>query len=208
LEGWEMGIFSKFCGNNSEFYLEDVIEKNKQFPRTFLIPTQEEIDKLDIGDLIKLVFVMKKPQGNGCRAEKMWVRVTDIQKDKFTGMLDNDPYYLKSIKAGHIITFKAINIACIYGGESSFNEKLYAIITQKALERRQINWVVRMDDLADEQDSGWQLFYGDGSQEYLDDSSNARIVSLEPLLGSVFNSPGYAYEYSDKDNKFIEVKEE
>lgn len=208
-----MTHLSKFYGNNTEFYLENVIEKNRQFPRTFLIPTQEEIDRLEIGNLIKLVFVMEEPQDNGCRAEKMWVKVISIEKNKFTGILDNEPYYLKSIKAGDIITFETKNIACIYGPKAPFNEKLFAIITKKALESRQVNWVIRTDDLVDEQDSGWQLFYGDESQEYLDESGNGKIVSLEqilsfePLLESVFSSRGYAYEYSEEDNKFIEVEE-
>ncbi|MHC1683044.1 MAG: DUF2185 domain-containing protein [Clostridiaceae bacterium] len=104
-------------------------------------------------------------------------------------------------------------MAGIYGGQSPFDEKLFAIITQKALDNRQINWVVRTDDLENEQDSGWQLFYGDESDQYLEDACNAKLISLEqvlsfePLLESVFSSHGYAYEYSELDNKFIEVEE-
>lgn len=208
-----MGILSMFGTNKREFYLENVIEKNIQFSRTFLIPTQEEIDKLEIGNLVKLIFVMEVPQKNGCRAEKMWVKIINIQKGIFTGILDNEPYYLKSIKVGEAITFKAENIAGIYGGKSSINEKLFAIITKKALDRRQINWVVRTDDLNNEQDSGWQLFYGDEDEQYLEDTNNAAIISLEdalsfePLLESVFGSFGYAFEYSESENKFVEFKE-
>lgn len=208
-----MGLINILGRNKPEFHLENVIEKNIEFPRTFLKPNQEEIEKLDIGNLIKLIFVMESPQKNGCRAEKMWVEITNNQNGVFKGVLDNEPYYLKSIKAGDIITFKEENIASIYGGETSFNEKLFAIITQKALDKRQINWVVRTDDLDNEQDSGWQLFYGDESDEYLEDSRNAKIISLEqvlsfePLLESVFSTYGYAYEYSERNNKFIKVKE-
>lgn len=207
-----MGLINIFGRNKPEFHLENVIENNIEFPRTFLIPNQEEIEKLDLGNLIKLIFVMESPQKNGCHAERMWVKITNKQNGAFTGVLDNEPYYLKSIKVGDIITFKAENIAGIYGGEASFNEKLFAIITQKALDKRQINWVVRTDDLDNEQDSGWQLFYGDESDEYLEDSRNAKIISLEqvlsfePLLESVFSNYGYAYEYSEQNNKFIEVK--
>ncbi len=132
-----MGHINIFGRNEPEFHLENVVKKNIEFPRTFLIPVQEEIVKLDIGNLIKLIFVMKRPQKNGCRAEKMWVKITNKQNGVFTGVLDNEPYYLKSIKAGEIITFKAENIAEIYGGEASFNEKLFAIITQKAIDKRQ-----------------------------------------------------------------------
>ncbi|MPQ45053.1 immunity protein Imm33 domain-containing protein [Clostridium tarantellae] len=208
-----MRFINIFGRNKPEFYLENVIEKNIKFPRTFLIPNQEEIEKLALGNLVKLIFVMKNPQKNGCRAEKIWIKITNNQNGIFTGVLYNDPYYLKSIKFGDIITFKAENITAIYGGAAPFNEKLFAIITQKALNKRQINWVVRTDDLDNEQDSGWQLFYGDESDQYLENSKNAKIISLEqvldfePLLESVFSNYGYAYEYSERNNKFIEVKE-
>lgn len=208
-----MGLLDIFGGNKSEFYLEDVVDLNKQFPRTFLIPVKKEIDNLEIGTLVKLIFVMKKPLKNGCHAERMWAKITNIESGNFTGILENDPYYLKSIRSGDEITFKAENIAAIYVEGIHFNEKLFAIITKRALENRQINWVVRTDDLNNEQDSGWQLFYGDETPEYLDDTSNSAIVSLEnvlsfePLLEAVFSSSGYAYEYSEDDNKFIEVKE-
>lgn len=202
-----------FNRKKSEFYLENVEEKNVEYSRTFLIPTKEDIDRLDIGDLIKLIFVMNRPQKNGCRAEKMWVRITNKHNNTFTGVLDNEPYYLKSIKVGETITFKAENIACIYKNKTLFDEKLFAIITKKALDERQINWVVRSDDLYNEQDSGWQLFYGDEDEQYLEDTNNSKIISLEqvlsfePLLEEIFSSSGYTYEYSEIENKFIEVEE-
>ena len=34
-----------------------------------------------------------------------------------------------------------------------------------------------------------------------------QVLSFEPLLESVFSENGYAYEYSEQKNKFIEVKE-
>jgi hypothetical protein len=206
-------FLSLFNGNSREYHLEDVVLLNKQSPRTLLIPSIEEIKKIEIDTLVKLIFVMEKALKNGCRAERMWVKVKSIKDGVYTGVVDNEPYYLKTIKCGDIITFKAENIACIYGGKSNFDEKLFAIITKKALKNRQINWVVRTDDIHNEQDSGWQLFYGDESPEYLDESDNASIVSLEnilsfePLLEEVFNSSGLAYEYSQSDNKFIEVRE-
>lgn len=48
---------------------------------------------------------------------------------------------------------------------------------------------------------------------FLDDYANAKIISLEdvlyfePLLEDVFSNSGYAYEYSETENKFVEVKE-
>jgi hypothetical protein len=207
-----MGLLDIFKKGGNEFYLENVKEQNKKYPRTFLIPSQEDIDNIKEGTLVKLVFVMEKALENSCRAEKMWVKVESIHHGTYTGILDNDPYYIMSIKAGAKIMFNSSNIACIYGGESSLNEKLFAIITKRALENRQINWVVRTEDLNNEQDSGWQLFFGDESEDYLDDSKNSTIVllenvlSFEPLLEETFKSKGHSYEYSERLNKFVEVE--
>ena len=206
-----MGLLKIFDKKKIEYSLENVQELNQQFPRTFLIPDKEEIENLEIGELVKLIFAMKKPQINGCQAERMWVEIIEKNGNYFTGKLDNDPYYLKTIKCGDSITFKKENIAGLYGGKSSFDENLFAIITKRALTNRQINYVVKSDDIDNEQDSGWQLFYGDEDEAYLDDTSNGSIISLEqvlvfePLLESVFSGTGTSYEYSESENKFLVV---
>ncbi len=144
---------------------------------------------------------------------KLLEYIQSMNMNTFTGVLDNEPYYLKSIKVVETITFRAENIACIYKTKTLFDEKLFAIITKKALDERQINWVVRSDDLYNEQDSGWQFFYGDEDEQYLEDTNNSKIISLEqvlsfePLLEEIFSSSGYTYEYSESENKFIEVEE-
>lgn len=206
-------MFSNIFKGNSEYYIEDAVKQNKINPRTFLIPSKEEIDNLEVENLVKLIFVMKRPQTNGCRAERMWVKIKFIDNDKFIGVLDNDPYYLKTIKSGDEITFQSNNIASIYSSESTLNEKMFAIITNKALEYRQINWAIRTDEKDSEEDSGWQLFYGGESADYLNDPNNAKIIFLEnvlafePLLEKAFNSSGNNYKYSIDINDFEEIHE-
>lgn len=208
-----MGILNFFKKNKDEYYLENVRELNKKNSRTFLIPTQDEIDKIDIGDTVKLIFVMIEPQKNGCRAERMWVKIIENNGTYFTGKLDNEPYYLKTINSGDIINFKPENIAAIYGGQSPFDEDLFAIITKRALDKRQINYVVKSNEIDDIKDSGWQLFYGNEDEAYTDDPSNASVVLLkqvlefEPLLEDVFGGIGKSYEYSKNDNRFLELNE-
>ena len=208
-----MGLLGMLGRRKAEFHLENAIEQNKLFPRTFLVPSLDELKSLKAGTLVNIIFVFEKELKNGCNAERIWVEITDIQDGKFRGVLDNDPYFLKSIKRGDKITFETSNIASVYSKGSTIHEELFAIITKKALENKQINWVVRSDDLNNEQDSGWQLFYGDESESYLDDAKNASVVSLkhvltfEPLLEDVFRCSGNAFEYSSRLNKFIEVKD-
>lgn len=195
-----------------KYILEDVVLINKKYPRTYLIPTQEEIDNIQIGMLVKLVFLMEKME-NGCGGERMWVEVTERKDNAFSGVLTNAPCYIESVKAGDTITFCRNHIAAIYiRGEAPFDEKKFAIITKRALQKCQINWVVRRDDLDSEQDSGWEFFFGDEDDEYLDDSNNAAIVSLEdvlsfePLLERILGEKGYGYEYCLEKNEFIRVQ--
>ena len=208
-----MGFTSLFHRRKDEYTLEDAIAQNKLHPRTFLIPSADEINKLQIGEQVQLIFILRKPMNNGCRAERMWVTIAQIRDAQFTGVLDNKPCYLKSLRCGDCVQFSVYNISCIKQKGASLNEKLFAIITKKALEQRQINWATRSNDLHSEQDSGWQLFYGDESESYLDDVKNSTLASLEtvlyfePLLEEAFRGTGTQYEYSEKLNRFVEVKE-
>ncbi len=197
--------------SKEEFHLENVYKVNKESPRTFLIPNEDEIRSIQIGDLVKIIFIMEEQQDDGCRAERMWVEISKISRGGFKGTLNNDPYYLKTISAGDEIDFSAKNIASIFIKEQLFDEKQFAIITKRAYENRQINWVVRTDDVDGVEDSGWQLFFGNEDNEYLDESSNAKLVTLEevlvfePLLEGIFAGRGNRFEYNSNENKFIEV---
>lgn len=88
-----------------KYYLENAFELNKEYPDTFKIPPQKEIDSLKDGDYVKLIFAEENTA-----AERMWVKITEINGDNFIGILDNDPYGLKSVKCGDKIVFKTENI--------------------------------------------------------------------------------------------------
>ena len=192
------------------FELEDIVKRNKKDPRHFLIPSSDEIANLKVGDLVRLFFVFRFKTNDGCRAERMWVEISQINGKYFKGYLTNQPCYIKDLKVGDLIEFASDNIATTIFRGKLFDEALKAIITKRALEKREINWVVR-DVPNNEQSSGWQLFYGDENEEYLDNPGNFRIVSLEyvlnfePLLENVFSSQGNAYEFNNKQNQFVEV---
>ena len=97
----------------SEYYLENAFELNKEYPDTFKIPSQKEIDSLKVNDLVKLIFVEKNGSPETI-PERMWVKIIEINKDNFVGILDNKPYYIESIKYGDEIVFKVENIIDIY----------------------------------------------------------------------------------------------
>ena len=123
------------------YTLENVQEVHMQFPRTFIIPTEEEIEDLKIDDLVKLIFCLPEETDNDCRAERMWVQITEISEDGFSGILDNEPYYIQNLHSGDLITFQKKHIAAIFiRGKSVIDESKFAVITLRALEHREVNW--------------------------------------------------------------------
>lgn len=195
-----------------DYTLEDAVEFHEAYPRTFIIPSQAEIDALTEGMLVKLIFILNTPQ-DGCGAERMWVEITERKGDSFWGILDNDPRYIKSVKAGDIVRFESNHIAAIYlEGEAPFDGDKYAIITKRARENHQINYVTRTDDLIDEQDSGWMFSFGDEDDDYYADEENGLVVLLkdvlhfEPLLERVLGECGHFYEYCEATNEFVCVQ--
>lgn len=195
---------------DKNYYLADAQERHRKHPRTFDIPTEEEIEALQVNDLVKLIFSFPEQLENGCCAERMWVCITEITEDGFCGELDNQPYYLKDLKAGDRITFQKKHIAAIFVKETNeLDESKFALITKRALEHREVNWAMHTDDLGDEQDSGWTLCYGGEDDAYWEDTDNTKVISLEealslePLLYEVFTGEAAVYYYDAKQNRFI-----
>ena len=196
-----MGLFDLFTDKKKGigYSLEDVQAKHQKNPRHFLIPSQEEINQLKLGDQVRLIFVLDTVLENGCRAERMWVELTEIRDGKFKGRLTNQPAYITSIQLGDELDFAREHIASLMVPQLNLD-------TQKGA---MINWAVH--DLPHHpQDSGWQFFTGYESQEDLDDPSKIAIISLEaaldiePLLETVLDKDGEAYVYQAEKNAFVE----
>lgn len=193
------------------FILENAQEHHAADPRHFLIPTQEELDAIGPDSLVQLVFVLPQESADGCRAERMWVHVTVREGDQLGGVLANEPHYIQEIKLGDPIAFEISNVAAVYHKDAApaYDGELMCIITRKALEKGEINWVVRGDPV-NEVDSGWQLFYGDEDEAYLDDANNAALFPLremlrmEPLLDKVFSSSSTAFAFYPEMQDFID----
>lgn len=67
----------------------------------------------------------------------------------------------------------------------------------------------------DENDSGWRVFSGDESQEYVDNSANfamynaVTIVELEPQLKNILDSDyPVTFERDQSEGHFIEVEDQ
>lgn len=92
-------------------HLVDVGERNRRHPRTFEVPTAEELDAVGVGDLVKLIWEV----GATGLSERMWVRVTVTVGSRFTGVLDNDPVALEGLlHADQVVKFTRNNICQIW----------------------------------------------------------------------------------------------
>ena len=206
-----MGLFDLFTDEKKGigYSLEDVQAKHQKNPRHFLIPSQEEINQLKLGDQVRLIFVLDTVLENGCRAERMWVELTEIRDGKFKGRLTNQPAYITSIQLGDELDFAREHIASLMVPQLNLDTQKGAMITKDCFLRREINWAVH-DLPHNPQDSGWQFFTGYESQEDLDDPSKIAIISLEaaldiePLLETVLDKNGEAYVYQAEKNAFVE----
>ncbi|WP_143315224.1 DUF2185 domain-containing protein [Clostridium sp. HBUAS56017] len=196
---------------NNTFCLIDVTKMNKQNPRNYLVPSKEEIKNIRIGDLVRIVYKLENSLNNRFMDERVWVEIIEFKGTKFIGEFEGNGSQKTKLKKGDIISFEVNNITTVKRKEENIiDENKSVIITNKAIEHRQVNWIVRTTPL-NKEDSGWQLFYGDEEYEYLDDSSNLiatsikEVLNFEPLLEDIFLSRFDSAEYNSKLNKFIEV---
>ncbi len=79
--------------------IEPGIKTHRLSPDTFWIPDAEVKDEIREGDLVKLVWLVKRRPG-----ERMWVIVTHRDGDRLTGMLDNQPVFAH-LEYGETIQF-------------------------------------------------------------------------------------------------------
>ena len=111
------------------FLILDAVERNKQFPDTFLIPSSEEIESLEEGDFVKICFKFEPisghnlPYPNAVEAERIWTEVSKITKDEngkivdIVAFLENEPVFVKNISFRDLIIFGSENVLTIMKGK-------------------------------------------------------------------------------------------
>jgi hypothetical protein len=207
---------------NKSWSLDDAEIIAKEAKYTFYKPSKNLISKLQIGNLVKLIFRFEtdKPEMPG--AERMWVIITDINNGKFTGKLDNDPYYIKDLKHKDVLEFEGKHIIQVYGiddGEEDLTQKYIhrCMATQKVLyENAQIKWFYREESMGEVRagifDTGWRFMAGDETDEYLENPDNLHLVSLGALLNKddsfvdLLDAPeGSAFGWDDNLKKYRQI---
>jgi uncharacterized protein YegJ (DUF2314 family) len=90
------------------YTLIDGIQRNKENPNTFYIPSEDEKSLVDIGMLCKLGFeTLDKEEELG--GERMWVEVIKKTEDGFVGTLRNVPLFM-DLEFGQEVEFQSKNI--------------------------------------------------------------------------------------------------
>ena len=97
------------------YELDDGEAVHKEYSDTFWIPEKEKRESLQSGDLVKLIFRMEERNNkDNVSVERMWVEVTGISGQFYTGILDNDPSGDVSVACGQKVYFNSCHVIDIY----------------------------------------------------------------------------------------------
>jgi uncharacterized protein YegJ (DUF2314 family) len=92
--------------------LVDGVAKNREQPKTFNIPTDQEKALIGPGDFVKFAFKLRKPIKN-FTTERLWVEVWYVSNGTIAGVLANEPVMLKA-KLGDEVKGELRNVLDIH----------------------------------------------------------------------------------------------
>ena len=200
---------------NRSWKLVDSQKTADEFPYTFHKPSKEVVSKLKAENQAKLIFEFESDDPEAPRAERMWVEITQVKDDIFSGYLDNEPAYIKDLKYKDPIEFSECHII-----DTDLDDPVPSI-TDKYIKRcfvtnnilydgQKVGYLYR-EEPDNEDDSGWRFTTGNETDEYMDDSNNSSCVSIgavlredDDFLPLLEREAGVAFEKDDNGN-FIEL---
>jgi hypothetical protein len=163
---------------------EPIARANKY---TFYKPAHELIAKVRPGEIVKLIFEFDSDDPAAPRAERMWVKVTQVQPDGFLGELDNDPLYINDLACGDRVAFQSCHIINTeHDDHDNLVEKYIGrcLVTKRVLEGEDPPGYLYREESDHEDDSGWRILAGNETDEFLDDPANCTFVSLGAVLSA------------------------
>ena len=95
--------------------LDSAVALNEEHPDTFHVPTRRERESLEIGQEVKLLFLLENEE-NGepiIDCERMWVRVAARDGTNYIGTLLSSPVTSPKLRPGHVVTFTPDHVASI-----------------------------------------------------------------------------------------------
>ena len=101
--------------------LADAEEMHQQYPETFWIPDATERENLNLGDIVKLRFLILEIDSDTgeqiVSGERMWVKVAAREGDGYRGILDNESCYFSVLTSGVELYFEPRHIIDIWSNE-------------------------------------------------------------------------------------------
>lgn len=170
--------------------LENVEKVHRTYPRTYSIPRREQRYGLQVGDIVKLVFLLDRAQGGRPRTERMWVRVDEVAAAAYSGILDNDPFHLTRLKAGDRVPFGPEHVAALYQPHKQLPTGQYVLISPDLLAFE--TWPRRLERHTphETQASGWFLLNGaEITRDKFVPYAVEEILQQFPVLDSVLHEP-------------------
>jgi hypothetical protein len=190
-----------------------------QYKYTFYKAPRNLIEKVSIGEVVKLIFRFESDDPEAPGAERMWVLVDEIGQDgTFKGRLDNDPKYIQDLKAEDPISFSACHIINTEHDDDDNLVERYikrCFVTNRVLNDGVRAGYLYREEPDEEKDSGWRITANDESDEYMDDSNNCAYVSLGAVLTKddsfihLLDSPiGSAFVRDNETGEFVALPSE
>jgi hypothetical protein len=196
------------------WWLMDVGDLHREAPYTFYQPSALLVERLARDDLVKLIFAFASDDPEAPGAERMWVRITDREGDRFTGVLDNVPRYIRGLQLDDGVEFEGRHIADTSLGEDDGLGRYRArcFVTRRVLHDGVRAGFIFREAADAEDDSGWRISAGDEPDEYMADADNIVYTSLGQVLNRddaflhLLDSPqGSAFELDPATDTFVEV---
>ena len=196
--------------------LEDARIRAAEGKYTFYRPGPAELSQVRVGETVKLIFLFERDEPKAPDAERMWVIVESIDgQGGFTGRLDNEPRWIKDLKAGDPIAFRDIHVINTEHDDHDNVVNRYfprCFVTQRSLSGGEKVGYLYREDPDNDKDSGWRFVVGDESEDYMADSKNIALVSLGTVLNCddsfvhLLDAPrGSAFERNVESGEFERV---
>jgi hypothetical protein len=190
-----------------DWSLQNVEDAARADPRSFFIPDLAERCSQSVGDEVRLHFLLTAEGPDLPGAERMWVDIVEKsgKPPRYVGVLTNQPVHIRDLKVGDRVAFGPEHIArtIIKGSDPRWFEaaELRAFVSRKVFEDGEmVRWMYR-EAVDRDDDSGWRLFAGSETDEYVGDSENMRIclvgwlIDWDPtLLPAIRAEVGAAFE--------------
>lgn len=186
---------------------------------TFYKPPPAIIQRIAVGEVVKLIFRFESDDPEAPSAERMWVQVEEIgAQGCFKGRLDNVPQYIPDLKLGDPVDFQACHIINTEHDDDNNLVERYikrCFVTNRVLhDGAQIGCLYR-ETPDEEKDSGWRITANDESDEYMDNAKNIAYVSLGAVLSKddsivmLLDSPvGSTFVRDAATGQFVPVADE